>query len=75
MEEKFYEYRPHFYLAMSFYAVIVSHSSWLLVLSGILLAFNAYVILQARREYRNSSNKRMRPKTLSSTLCRSHVWS
>ncbi len=52
MEEKIYEARPYIYLGLSFYAIVVSHSSALMVFSGALLFMTGAWVVKMRSEYR-----------------------
>ena len=62
MEKLVYEYRPQIYFLLSFYSVVVSHSSWIMVLSGLILAMCGYIIVQLRSNYRRRKAALQRAK-------------
>lgn len=52
MEKVFYEFRPHIYLMLASYALLISHSSWLMTLSGAILAVCGLIVIKFRLNYR-----------------------
>lgn len=53
MEEKLYEAKPYIYLALSFYALVISHSSLLMIVSGGLLFGTGIWVFRMRQQYRH----------------------
>lgn len=52
MEKLFYESRPYIYGGISFYALFLSHNSYLMIGSGIALAICCLTIVNRRYDYR-----------------------
>ncbi|MCM2277365.1 MAG: hypothetical protein NDJ89_04760 [Oligoflexia bacterium] len=52
MEKMMYELRPHFYLLAAFYALVISRTSPIMVLSGLMLLGCGLWVLRARSDYR-----------------------
>lgn len=54
MEKFIYEHRPHFYLALSLYSLVISRNSLLMIGSGLLLLGCSYYVYQVRQTYRKN---------------------
>ena len=52
LEEKLYEARPFVYFVLSFYALVLSRSSSLMVVSGAILLLAGGWVLKMRNDYR-----------------------
>jgi hypothetical protein len=54
MEKFIYEHRPHFYLALAIYSLVISRNSALMIGSGLLLLGCAYYVYNVRHTYRKN---------------------
>ena len=55
MEKFFYEGKPYFYGALSFYALVLSRNSALMIACGLALAACCALVLHRRSEYRTQA--------------------
>lgn len=51
-EKVIYEVRPYVYFALAFYSLVISRSSAMMVISGLMILFCAYYVYDTRSKYR-----------------------